>query len=134
MAWNTNLTLERNTEHYVCTALVLSGFGERTVDGNDEIGESVGHAPNLGAFKAHLRYCVEQHDENVINPAPYFDDSVHRTAVIQAYTIHTQPVSEGYLKELGFQQFGPVEKEKHPASKLSVWLIRTQDFLEAIKE
>lgn len=131
--WNKNLKIEKNNENYVCTALTLSGFSEQTVDDNDELGESKGYAPDLESFKAHLRYCVEQHDDGA-DDDPYYDDSVHRVAVIQAYTVHTQPVSEGYLEALGFQRFGPVEKEKHPATKLSVWLIRATDFLENIKE
>lgn len=137
MAWNNYLTIEKNNESYVCTALTLSGFAETQVNGDDELGVNKGAAPSLEEFKKHLRYCVQQHDESADEDSggyPYYDDSVYRVAVIQAYTVHTQPVSEGYLEQLGFQRFGPVSKLKHPKTKLSVWLITATDFLEAIKE
>lgn len=134
MEWNERLCIEEHQS--VCTVLELVGFGE-TTEGADDVIYNNEVIPSLDEFKAHLRYCVEQHDD-------YFNDeydeddwankSVHRTALITAYTVHTQPVAEGFLRELGFNQVGPISKAKHPTTKLSLWTMPSLDFLEAIKE
>lgn len=130
--WNDNL---RICEHdSVCTVLELCGFGEEYVGAFEEE-LSYDKIPDIESLKAHLRYCVEEHDEEY---KEYGDDwsnkSVHRVALITAYTVHTQPSAEGFLRELGFTQVGPIKKLKHPSTELSMWHMTATDFLAAIKE
>lgn len=134
--WNEQPVL---TDHpVVCSILELRNFGENvpSVNTHTPWGDKNNHAGTIGEFKAHLRFCVEQHDKRYKDTREdcWTNKSVHRTAMIVAYTSDYQVVSESYLRELGFDSFGPVEKLKHPDSKLTLWFIQSPKFLENIKE
>lgn len=140
MKWRKNLHLAEDGNG-VCSKLILKEWGEQgpsyAVDSYTGMKED--HATDLSELKAHLRFCVEQWDKqwDAYKGSYYLlsqNKSVHRVAVIEATTCSLQPMANKYLKELGFKKFGGCKKLKHPETKLYVWLIRADKFLEAIKE
>ena len=134
--WKKDLVFQE--DYHVCCVLSLVGWGERgpSYTVGSPTGRVDDHADDIAEVKKHLRFCVEQQDEGY---SRYSVNSmqakrVHRMAYIQTVTSSLQPYAEKYLEELGFTKVGSFEKEKHPDSVITLWVMAAKDFLKAISE
>ena len=119
-----------------CSLLILRNFGEETPTYDDDSPFTVSPcAIDFRQFVERLRQKVNEfnykkNNKSIVTNASRFEKS----AIIQATTCSTQPKAEGFLREFGFQQFGPVAKEKHKKTELSVWLMTVADFKSKLAE
>lgn len=132
--WDADLMFKEDGT--VCCVLHLIEWGERGPSFNvgDYIGREQNHADNIEEVKEHLRICVKGQNAKY---SAYSADSmaakpVHRMAYIQTVTSSLQPYAEKYLEELGFNKVGSFEKEKHPDSIITLWIMPAKEFLKAI--
>lgn len=118
-------------ENGVCTKRILSGFKE--TQSTDNYGSYHDYGPvaeSLEGFKKKILEAISGHYEYV-----GMDEDVFRLcnqAVVEATTSSRQPIAEGYLRELGFQQVGPFPSKKYPDSQVSVWLMGAEEFCKAV--
>lgn len=122
----------------VCTIIWLRGFD--SFDYLDEmLNEPIIDVTHIDEkfelFKAQLFDELEKYDDDCDDCWPR--DSRHnqriaRMAVVMAATSHLQITAEKHLKQLGFTQSGPFQKEKHSGSDLSIWIMPAKEFAEAI--
>ena len=132
--WQAGLMLQEDAN--VCCVLHLVGWGERGPSFTVSVytGNHENHADDLEEVKNHLRVCVKGQNAKY---REYSADSmmakrVHRMAYIQTVTSSLQPYAEKYLGELGFTKVGAFEKEKHPDSIITLWVMPAKEFLKAI--
>lgn len=132
--WTKNLMFQEDV--YVCCVLHLVFWGERgpTFKVGSYTGKAEDHADDLEEVKEHLRICVKGQDAKYRSYSPDSMQAkrVHRMAYIQTVTSSLQPYTEKYLEELGFTKVGSFEKEKHPDSVVTLWVMAAKDFLKAI--
>lgn len=121
----------------VCTVLEIRTFGELSPSINDGkyTGYAWDHAEDIEEFKEHLRYCVTQHNKkySALSEDNWANKSVHRVAIIVAYTASCQPKAAEYLTELGFNTSGPLKKAKHAHTDLIMWWTTPSEFLARIE-
>lgn len=134
--WQKDLVFQE--DKHVCCVLHLVNWGERgpSFTVGDYTGLVYNHADDIEEVKKHLRFCVEQQDEEYSEYSAHSMQAkrVHRMAFIQTVTSSLQPFAEKYLEELGFTKVGSYEKEKHPDSVVTLWVMAAKDFLKAISE
>lgn len=132
--WNADLMFDE--DKYVCCVLHLVGWGERGPSFNvgSYTGSAEDHADDLEEVKEHLRICVKGQNAKycAYSPESMMAKRVHRMAYIQTVTSSLQPYAEKYLEELGFNRVGTFEKEKHPDSIITLWIMPAKEFLKAI--
>lgn len=117
-----------------CTLLWLQNFGEAQPENvpGGLFADNV-CAENFEQFVERLQYKINAYnaDKDVTNIGlmPF-----ECRALICATTCSTQPVVEGYLKQFGFEQYGPYEKKKHDHTELSMWLMPIPLFVTTLRE
>ena len=132
--WNKQLMFREDDT--VCCVLHLHGWGERgpSFTVGDFTGKEEDHADHIEEVKEHLRVCVKGQNQKYRERSAdsMMARRVHRMAYIQTVTSSLQPYAEKYLEELGFTKVGSFEKEKHPDSVVTLWVMPAKDFLKAI--
>lgn len=132
--WNRNLVFQE--DNHICCVLHLVAWGEQGPSFKVGVytGKEEDHADDLEEVKNHLRFCVkgQNHKYREYSADSMMAKRVHRMAYIQTVTSSLQPYAEKYLEELGFTKVGSFEKEKHPDSIITLWIMPAKEFLKAI--
>lgn len=114
---------------FACTAVAFSGFGEES---------SVGccNYKTYTVFKKAMIDAIEGYDSTYLIRS-YNDDGCNKCmkkmAIAIAFTTDKQPMTNEYLKELGFVPSGFFKKDKHPENKLCLWWIPTKQLIEVLE-
>ena len=114
---------------FACTAVAFSGFGEESSFG------CCGYE-TLESFKNGMLSTIRCYDDNYMD-LMYGDNisnkCMKKMAIAIAFTTDTQPMTNEYLKELGFVPSGFFEKDKHPENKLCLWWMPTKQLIEVLE-
>ena len=114
---------------FACTAVAFYNFGEDS---------GIGYCKykTLESFKNGMLSTIRCYDGNYMD-LKYSDDTSNRCmkkmAIAIAFTTDKQPMTNEYLKELGFVPSGFFEKDKHPENKLCLWWMHTKQLIEVLE-
>lgn len=133
-------------DNNVCTILWLETFDSiqylDTLD--DDYDDDYMNEPSIrrtytpmtfDKFKEDLKELSSMWDDEQLSKNNYdsgYCACIKRMAVVMAATSHLQITAEKHLKQLGFTQSGPFQKEKHSGSDLSIWIMPAKEFAEVI--